>query len=80
MSKQCICNQHAKILKGSLQNGRPPSLNDLEISLIEKEIDRLHMTPVSPTYPSYVDIYDFVSLKFNKAIPMDTFSISSRQD
>lgn len=72
VSKQCICNQHVKILKGSLQNGRPPSLNDLEISLIEKEIDRLHMTPVSPIYPSYVDIYDFVSLKFNKTIPMDT--------
>ena len=72
VSKQSIANQYNKILKEPLQDGRPPSLNDSEITIIENEIDKLHNTPSSPIYPSYNDIYDFVSLKLNKNIPIDT--------
>ena len=72
VSKQSVNNQYLKLQKVILPDGRPPSLTDEEISIIEQEIERLHLTPGSPIYPSYYDIFDFINLKFNKSIQLDT--------
>ena len=72
VTKQAVYNQYLKVIKQPLPDGRPPTLSDDELAIVANEIDRLHMTPSNPIYPSYVDIFDFVNLRLNKSLQMDT--------
>lgn len=69
VSRQLVRKDHQKYLRGEGIDGRPSKLNDAELSLLEKEIKRLHAEEI---YPSYDDIIKFINENFRKNLYSDT--------